>query len=130
MEEIVSKDEIYEITVAAREQVFEALVKSINEEISKAANSGKVRVLWDAKKHQDILWDRGMADRLIPLLQEAGYSATFSFDGLFSYYAGCMIEWAEKEPETKEEEPEKPIVEEPKKRKWGRKNKCVHLTVI
>lgn len=122
MEEIVSRDEIYETTMATREQVFEALVKSINEEISKAANSGKLWVLWDAKEHSDILWDRGMADRLIPLLQEAGYSATFSFEGLFSYYAGCTIKWAEKEPEI-EEEPEEPIVEEPKKRKWGRKNK-------
>ena len=123
MEKIVSRDEIYETTVAAREQVFEALVKSINEEISKAANSGKLCALWDAKKHQDILWDRGMADRLIPLLQEAGYSTTFSFDGLFSYYVGCTISWAEREPETKEEEPEEATVEEPKKRKWWRKNK-------
>ena len=123
MEEIVSRDKIYETTVTVREQVFEALVKSVNEEISKAANSGKLWVLWDAKEHPDILWDRGMADRLIPLLQEAGYSATFSFDGLFSYYAGCTIEWAKKEPEPKEEEPEEPIVEEPKKRKGWRKNK-------
>lgn len=123
MEEIVSRDEIYETTMAVREQVFEALVKSVNEEIRKAANSGKLGVLWDAKEHPDILWDRGMADRLIPLLQEAGYSATFSFDGLFSYYAGCTISWAKKEPETKEEETEEVIAEEPKKRKWGRKNK-------
>lgn len=119
MEELVSRDEIYAVTTAKRELIFDALVKAINEEISKAANSGKLCVRWDAKEHPDILWDFGMADRLRPLLQEAGYSVTFGWNSLFDYYEGCTIGWAEKEPEVKEE----PTIEEPKKRKGWKKNK-------
>lgn len=124
MEAIVSKDEMYAVAMAAREPAFEALVQSINEEIRKAASNGQTWVKWDAKEHPDILWDTGLADRLEQLLKEAGYETSFSYCGsLFSYYVGCTIDWAKKEPETNKEEPEEPIVEEPKKRKWGRKNK-------
>ena len=123
MEKIVSRDEIYEITMTVREEAFDALVKAINEEIRQAANSGRRRVLWDAKEHPDFLWDNDIADRLAPLLQEAGYDTTFGYESLFSPYVGCMIKWAKKEPEIKEEEPEEPTVEEPVKRQWWRKNK-------
>jgi len=123
MEKIVPRDEIYETTVAVREERFDALVKAINEEIRMAANSGRRGLLWDAKEHPSFLWDNDIADRLEPLLLEAGYDVTFGYESFFSSYVGCTIEWAKKEPEPKEEEPEEPIVEEPKKRKWGRKNK-------
>ena len=123
MEAIVSRDEIYETTMAVREQTFDALVKAINEEIRNAANSGRQGMLWDAKEHPDFLWDNDIADRLKPLLQEAGYDVTFGYESFFSSYVGCTIKWAKKEPETNKEEPEEPIMEESKKRKWGRKNK-------
>lgn len=123
MEAIVPRDEVFATAMAAREPAFEALVKSVNEEIRNAAELGRTCIKWDIKDHPDILWDYDIGVRLEKQLTEAGYDVCMSYASLslFYYYNGCTIEWSEKKPETKEEAITP--VEEPKKRKWGRKNK-------